>query len=63
MQPVCDFIEMNCFKAFDNRDCRQANEVTVKTAFISLLFNDALNITDFETALERDYADMTLICQ
>jgi len=61
LQPVCDFIELNCFKAFDNRDYRWANELTVKTAFLSLLFNDTLYITDSETALERDYADMTLI--
>jgi len=61
LQPVCDFIEKNCFKAFDNRDYRWANELTVKTAFLSLLFNDTLYITDSETALERYYADMTLI--
>ncbi len=61
IKPVCDFIEQNCFKAFDNRDYRWANELTVKTAFMSLLFNDTLYITDSETALERGYADMTLI--
>ncbi len=46
---------------FDNRDYRWANELTVKTAFLALLFNNALYITDSETALERGYADMTLI--
>ncbi len=61
LQPVCDFIEQNCFKAFDNRDYRWANELTVKTAFLSLLHNDTLYITDSETALERGYADMTMI--
>ena len=61
LKPVCDFIEQNCFKAFDNRDYRWANELTVKTAFLSLLFNDTLYITDSETALERGYADMTMI--
>jgi len=61
LKPVCAFIEQNCFKAFDNRDYRWANELTVKTAFLSLLFNDTLYITDSETALERNYADMTLI--
>ncbi|MCP4108799.1 MAG: hypothetical protein GY749_25185 [Desulfobacteraceae bacterium] len=41
IQPLCDFIEQHCFRAFDNRDYRWANELTVKTAFLSLLFNDA----------------------
>ena len=61
LQPVCDFIEKNCFKALDNRDYRWADELTVKTAFLSLLFNDTLYITDSETSLERGYADMTMI--
>ena len=61
MQPLCDFIEGRYFKAFDNRDYRWANELTVKTAFLTLLFNDTFHIMDSETALERDYADLTMI--
>ena len=67
MQPLCDFMEQRYFKAFDNRDyaCRKAaggaNELTVKTAFLTLLFNDTFYVMDSETALERDYADMTMI--
>ncbi len=30
------------FKVFDNRDYLQANELAVKTAFLTLLFNDLL---------------------
>jgi hypothetical protein len=61
MQPLCDFIEQRYFKAFDNRDYRWANELTVKTAFLTLLFNDTFYVMDSETALERDYADLTMI--
>jgi len=61
IRPLCDFIENYFFKAFDNRDYRWANELTVKTAFMAILFNDTLYITDSETVLERDYSDMTLI--
>jgi hypothetical protein len=61
MQPLCDFIEGRYFRAFDNRDYRWANELTVKTAFLTLLFNDTFYIMDSETALERDYADLTMI--
>lgn len=61
MQPLCDFIEQHYFKILDNRDYRWANEMTVKTAFLTLLFNDAFYIVDSEPALERSYADFTMI--
>jgi hypothetical protein len=59
--PLCAFIEQRYFKVFDNRDYRWANELTVKTAFLTLLFNDIAYIVDSEPALERAYADLTLI--
>jgi hypothetical protein len=61
LQPLCDFVEQRYFRAFDNRDYRWANELTVKTAFLTLLFNDTFYIADSEAALERGYADLTLI--
>ena len=61
LQPVCDFVEQRYFKVFDNRDYRWANELTVKTAFLTLLFNDVFYIIDSETSLERTYADLTMI--
>jgi hypothetical protein len=50
-----------CFKVFSNRDYMQANELTVKTAFLTLLFSDTFYVMDSEPALERTYADMTMI--
>jgi hypothetical protein len=61
IQPLCDFIESRYFKVYDNRDYRWANELTVKTAFLTLLFNDIHYIMDSETALEKKYADLTMI--
>ncbi len=61
MGPLCSFIEQKYFKIFDNRDYRWANELTVKTAFLTLLFDDTFYIMDSETSLERGYADMTMI--
>ncbi|MGH9844566.1 MAG: AAA family ATPase [Blastocatellia bacterium] len=61
MQPLCDFIEQRYFKVFSNRDYMQANELTIKTAFLTLLFNDVLYIMDSETPAGRRYADLTLI--
>ncbi len=61
LQPLCDFVEQRYFKVFSNRDYLQANELTVKTAFLTLLFNDLLYIMDSETATGRRYADLTMI--
>jgi hypothetical protein len=60
-QPLCDFIEQRYFKALSNRDYRRANELTIKTAFLTLLFNDQLYIMDSETPLGRRHADLTAI--
>ena len=35
--------------------------MTVKTAFLTLLFNDLLYIMDSETTVGRRYADLTMI--
>ncbi len=61
LQPLCDFVEQRYFKVFDNRDYLQANELTVKTAFLTLLFNDLLYIMDSETGVGRRYADLTMV--
>ena len=61
LQPICDFMEQSYFKVFDNRDYQQANELTIKTAFLTLLFDDTLYIMDSETEVERRYTDLTMI--
>ena len=61
MQPLCDFAEEKYFKVFHNPDYRWANELTVKTAFLTLLYNDFLYVMDTETELDRRYADLTMI--
>jgi hypothetical protein len=60
-QPLCTFVEQQIFPVFDNRDYIQANELTVKTAFLTLLFNDTFYIMDSEPALQRTYADLSMI--
>jgi len=61
LQPICDFMEQRYFKVFDNRDYRIANELTIKTAFLTLLFDDIFYIVDSETEVEKRYADLTFI--
>jgi len=58
---LCAFVEEHLFTVFKNRDYAQANELTVKTAFLTLLYNDLLFIMDSEPELDRRYADLTMI--
>ena len=61
MAPLADFIEQRYFKIFDNRDYKSANELTLKTIFLTVLFNDTTYIMDSELALQRTYSDFTMI--
>ncbi len=61
LQPLCDFIEQRYFKVFSNRDYLQANELTIKIAFLTLLHNNRLYVMDSETTVGRRYADLTLV--
>ncbi len=61
MQPLCDFVEKRYFRVFRNRDYRWVNELTVKTAFLTLLYNDILFIMDSEKEIASGYADLTMI--
>jgi len=61
MQPICDFVENRYFTVFKNRDYRWANELTLKTAFLTLLYNDIMYIMDSEPEIDRKYADLTMI--
>jgi len=61
LEPVCAFVEQRYFRVFDNRDYRWVNELTIKTAFLTLLFNDIAFIMDSEPALTRAYADLSMI--
>ncbi len=60
IEPLCDFIEQRHFKVFDNRDLRWSNELVVKTAFLTTLFNDAFYVMDSEHSIERRYGDLFL---
>jgi len=58
---LCDFVEQKYFKVFSNRDYASSNELTVKTAFLTLLFDDTLYIMESEAEIERGHADLTMI--
>ncbi len=58
---LCDFVERSYFTVFKNRDYRWANELTLKTAFLTLLYNDILFITDSELEVSRRFVDLVMI--
>ncbi len=61
MAPLCEFVEGRYFKVFHNPDYKWANELTVKTAFLTLLYDDILYIMDSEAEIEKGFADLTMI--
>ena len=61
MQPLCDFVEQKYFGVFSNRDYAWSNELTVKTAFLTLLFNDNLYLMESEAEMKRGHADLAMI--
>ncbi len=61
IEPFLDFIEATLFPTFSNRDATWANELTVKTIFLTLLWNEANYITFSEPELEHRYADLCLL--
>ncbi|MCP4660218.1 MAG: AAA family ATPase [bacterium] len=61
IEPLLDFIERTLFPTFSNRDATWANELTVKTIFLTLLWNVASYITHSEPELDHRYADLCLL--
>lgn len=61
LQPLCDFIEQRYFKILSNRDYRWSNELILKIAFMTLLYNDNLYMMVSETESNRRYVDLSLI--
>jgi len=51
----------NISRSSATADYAWSNELTVKTAFLTLLFNDSLYIMESETEIEPGHADLTMI--
>ena len=61
LAPVCTAIQERILPVFSNRDYAQVNELTIKTAFSLLLFNDGLYQMVSERPVGRGYADLVLL--
>ena len=61
LAPLADLIEQGYFRVLSNRDYRWTNELLVKFAFLTLLFDDRLYMVVSELESERGYADLALI--
>jgi hypothetical protein len=61
LAPLCNFIEQRYLPVLSNRDYRWTNELLVKIAFMTLLFNDRLYMMVSETEVGHGYVDLSLI--
>jgi hypothetical protein len=59
--PLCAFVEQRYFPVLSNRDYRWTNELLVKIAFLTLLFDDRLYMMVSETEVDHGYVDLSLI--
>lgn len=60
LTPLANYMEDKFFAVFNNRDYRWSNELTVKTTFLTLLFNDLWYIMDSELGVKRRYSDLVM---
>ena len=61
LAPLVEFIEQRYFPILSNRDYRWSNELMVKLAFLTLLFDDRLYMMVSETEMDHGYIDLSLI--
>ena len=61
LAPLVEFIERRYFPVLSNRDYRWSNELLVKIAFLTLLFDDRLYMMVSETEVDHGYIDLSLI--
>jgi hypothetical protein len=61
LAPLVAFIERRYFPVLSNRDYRWSNELMVKIAFLTLLFDDRLYMMVSETEVDHGYIDLSLI--
>ncbi len=61
LAPLVEFVEQRYFPILSNRDYRWSNELMVKIAFLTLLFDDRLYMMVSETEMDHGYIDLSLI--
>ncbi|MEM7131011.1 MAG: AAA family ATPase [Chloroflexota bacterium] len=60
LQPLCDFLEENLMSIYNNRDYPQFKELTLKSLFIALLYQNNLYTIYSEPTFGRRYGDLLL---
>ena len=61
MAPLAQFVENNILPVFSNRDYKYANELTIKTIFLTLLHQDIFFMVASEQEHRRGYAVLAFI--
>ena len=61
LAPLVEFSEQRYFPILSNRDYAFTNELAIKLAFLTLLFNDRLYMMVSEIEVNHRYADLSMI--
>ncbi|MEM7132322.1 MAG: AAA family ATPase [Chloroflexota bacterium] len=61
IEPLCGFVEEHLLPVYDNRDARYFNELTVKTLFMALLYNNQIYLMESEPELAQRYGDLLML--
>ena len=61
LEPLLDLVEETLFPTFSNRDATWANELMVKTLFLTLLRNERSYLIHSEPELAHRYPDLCLL--
>ncbi|MBK8454842.1 MAG: AAA family ATPase [Thiofilum sp.] len=61
LEPLADYLEQTTLSTLSNRDYQWSNELTIKMAFLTPLFDDSYYIIDSEATVRRRYSDLVMI--
>lgn len=61
LEPLADYLEQTTLSTLSNRDYQWSNELTIKMAFLTPLFDDSYYIIDSEATVRRRYSDLVVI--
>ncbi|MBK8453930.1 MAG: AAA family ATPase [Thiofilum sp.] len=61
LEPLANYLESKTLQSLSNRDYQWSNELTIKMAFLTPLFDDSYYMIDSEANLGRRYSDLIMI--
>ncbi|MEM7538449.1 MAG: PD-(D/E)XK nuclease domain-containing protein [Chloroflexota bacterium] len=61
IEPLCAFVHEHLFSIYHSRDGKDFNELTLKTLFITLLYDTEIYLVDSEPAFGQRFGDLLLM--